>query len=178
MRNRGQTKPLSTTTEAESYLRLAQASGLIPVETAKSFVHARATTENYALDSYQNLLFSVARFREFTGHFPRKITVFGYEFKRARFIELHREAIHWPIEKFSYIGVDPDHDGSTAAIEGEVCIYATASTQIQLNLVHSGKMDMSPTPLTPMGATLCFSVNADKETPTPDSIHITRPVRN
>ena len=95
---------------------------MIPVETAKSFVHARATTENYALDSYQNLLFSIARFREFTGHFPRKITVVGYEFKRARFMELHREAIRWPIEKFSYIGADPDHDGSTAAIEGEVCI--------------------------------------------------------
>lgn len=117
---RGQTKSPSSTTEAESYLRLAQASGLIPIENAKSFVHARSTTENYAMDSYQNLLFSVARFREFTGHFPTKITVIGYEFKRARFTELHRKAMRWPQTRFTYIGVDPEHDSITNALEGEV----------------------------------------------------------
>ncbi|KAF9476368.1 hypothetical protein BDN70DRAFT_882547 [Pholiota conissans] len=115
----GQTKPFSATTEAESYLRLAQTSGLIPHETPKSFVHSRSTTENYAMDSYQNLLFSVARFREFTGHYPSKITVVGYEFKRARFTELHRKAVRWPLHKFTYVGVDPEYEGSTNALEGE-----------------------------------------------------------
>ncbi|KAF8973186.1 hypothetical protein BDZ97DRAFT_1649296 [Flammula alnicola] len=115
----GQTKPFSSTTEAESYLRLAQAAGLIPTETAQSFVHSRATTENYAMDSYQNILFSIARFREFTGHFPTKITVVGYEFKRPRFTKLHREALRWPQHRFAYVGVDPEHDGTTNAVEGE-----------------------------------------------------------
>jgi len=82
----------------------------------------RATTENFALDSYQNLLFSIARFREYTGRFPSKITVVGYEFKRPRFERLHRSALRWPENRFAYLGVDPDHaDGgsSSEANEGE-----------------------------------------------------------
>ncbi|KDR75304.1 hypothetical protein GALMADRAFT_249320 [Galerina marginata CBS 339.88] len=111
----GQTKTISSTTEAESYLRLAQTAGLLPSQNSDS----RATTENYAMDSYQNLLFSIARFREFTGHFPSKITVVGYEFKRPRFTELHRKAVRWPKNKFSYIGVDPEHDNSSNSVDGE-----------------------------------------------------------
>lgn len=176
---RGQTKPFSTTTEAESYLRLAQASGLIPVETAKSFVHARATTENYALDSHQNLLFSIARFREFTGHFPSKITVIGYEFKRARFTELHREAMRWPAGKFTYIGVDPDHDGSTNAVEGEVRIYILSVWSDSWNapITYSGKTDIRHTPLTAMAVIPSSSANADKEIPSPGSTPTTHPAQ-
>jgi hypothetical protein len=44
----------------------------------------RVTTEEYALDSYQNLLFAIARFHEVTGGWPRKITVVGYGMKRRR----------------------------------------------------------------------------------------------
>ncbi|PPQ77221.1 hypothetical protein CVT25_011067 [Psilocybe cyanescens] len=118
----GQTKSISSTTEAESYLRLAQTAGILSKGFAQSLSSAemRTTTENYAMDSYQNLLFSIARFHEFTGHFPTKITVIGYEFKRRRFTELHRKAIAWPQNKFNYVGVDPNHDGSgTNAIAGE-----------------------------------------------------------
>lgn len=72
------------------------------------------------MDSYQNLLFSIARFREYTGHFPHKITIVGYDFKRQRFTDLHRQALRWPSHKFNYVGVDPDHGGSATAIDGEV----------------------------------------------------------
>jgi hypothetical protein len=70
-------------------------------------------------------LFSIARFREYTGHFPSKITVVGYNFKRPRFEELHRSALRWPKQKFNYIGVDPDHadDSNSKAIEGEVRLF-------------------------------------------------------
>jgi hypothetical protein len=44
----------------------------------------RVTTEEYALDSYQNLLFAIARFHEVTGGWPRRITVVGYGMKRRR----------------------------------------------------------------------------------------------
>lgn len=44
----------------------------------------RATTEEFALDSYTNLLFSYARFKEVTGRWPEKVTVVGFEMKRAR----------------------------------------------------------------------------------------------
>ncbi|KAF7315259.1 hypothetical protein MIND_00040300 [Mycena indigotica] len=104
----GQTQHSSTTSEGESYLRLALAS--------KVFGHdefSRATSENYALDSFQNLVFSIARFHEVTGHYPSKITVVGYEMKRARFLDIHRTAIRWQ-DPFTYIGVDIPGDNSLA----------------------------------------------------------------
>lgn len=81
----------------------------------------RMTTENYALDSFQNLLFSIARFYEFTGTYPQKITVVSYEFKKNRFVDLHTHAIRWPSNKlmpggsyrFNYVGIDDE--GSVAA---------------------------------------------------------------
>lgn len=118
----GQTRRTSTTTEAESYLRLALASGLLSLTSTSATeipVAARATTEDYALDSFQNLLFSIARFHEYTGRYPERITVVGYEMKRRRFTELHRAAFRWPIERFEYIGIDPDGERALQAQEGE-----------------------------------------------------------
>ncbi|KAJ7072549.1 hypothetical protein C8F01DRAFT_1104334 [Mycena amicta] len=105
----GQTQRSSTTTEGESYLRLALQAGLF-----HSHAFPRATSENYALDSFQNLLFSIARFHEVAGHYPSKITVVGYEMKRARFLELHRAAIRWPESRLAYIGIDVEGDNSLA----------------------------------------------------------------
>ncbi|KAJ3490378.1 hypothetical protein NLI96_g1465 [Meripilus lineatus] len=113
----GQTRRTSTTTEAESYLRLALSSGLLSDNPSQVL---RATTENYALDSYQNLLFSIARFHEYTGHYPRYITIIGYEMKRRRFEELHRAALRWPRSNFDYLGIDAEGEEAIGAIEGEV----------------------------------------------------------
>ncbi|KAJ7594674.1 hypothetical protein C8J56DRAFT_1161250 [Mycena floridula] len=107
----GQTRSGSTTTEAESYMRLALAAKLFDRDTS-------ATTDDHALDSYQNLVFSIARFHEYTGNYPMKITVVGYEMKRARFVDLHRAAIRFPIDKFEYVGIDPDREAALAQ-EGE-----------------------------------------------------------
>ncbi|KIL68870.1 hypothetical protein M378DRAFT_70620 [Amanita muscaria Koide BX008] len=115
----GQTKKASTTTEAESYLRLALYSNLFGASGTPATDFSRTTTENYALDSYQNLLFSIARFHEYTGRFPENITVIGYEFKRQRFVHLHRPAIRWPSDRFHYIGVDATDESSSAARQGE-----------------------------------------------------------
>ncbi|RDB24818.1 Uncharacterized protein C57A10.07 [Hypsizygus marmoreus] len=111
----GQTRPTSTTTEAESYMRLAVVANVF--QTSTPFI--RATTEDHALDSFQNLLFSIARFHEYTGRYPTRITVVGYEFKRARFTDLHRAALRWPLDSFRYIGVDPNTEHSMAAEQGE-----------------------------------------------------------
>ncbi|KAF7375934.1 hypothetical protein MSAN_00008000 [Mycena sanguinolenta] len=105
----GHTQRTSTTTEGESYLRMAFSAGLFHSET-----FSRATSEGFAMDSYQNLLFSIARFHEFTGRYPEQITVVGYEMKRARFVDLHRAAIRWPETQFTYIGIDVDGDNSQA----------------------------------------------------------------
>lgn len=82
-------------------------------------VGARAVTEEFALDSYENLLFSIARFKEVTGRWPEKITVVGYGMKRQRFDELHRAAIGFPAEAFHYVGIDDEGD-TTEHYAGEL----------------------------------------------------------
>ena len=112
-------------------MRLAAVSGLLPTSppspsSPKSQSQSqprsllRATTEDYALDSYQNLLFSLARFHEYTGRWPSKITVVGYEMKRRRFTDLHRAALRWPADRFEYVGVDAEGDDAEVARKGEV----------------------------------------------------------
>jgi hypothetical protein len=113
----------STTSEAESYLRLALASNLLQRQDLAPF--ARATTEDYSLDSYQNLLFSIARFHEYTGRYPTKLTVVGYEMKKRRFAELHRAAVRWPKGRFYYVGIDPEGENITHAQDGEVSIQVS-----------------------------------------------------
>jgi len=73
----------------------------------QSTVRARTVTEEYATDSFENLLFSICRFREITGFYPRRITVISFSFKRERFETLHASALHWPLRHFEYVGVDP-----------------------------------------------------------------------
>ena len=78
---RGYTSPLSAMSEGQSYLRFAHFMGLLP--PAGAFM--RATTEDAALDLFQNELFSITRFRELTGAYPTRITIVGHNSKRRRF---------------------------------------------------------------------------------------------
>jgi hypothetical protein len=117
----GVTRPSSPSqSEAQSYLRLALDSGLLMNRTHIAFA------EDYALDSFQNLLFSVARFHEVVSgpyRWPEKITVVGFEMKRRRFEELHRKAIRWPSSKFRYVGVDVVDEAARAeGWKGEVSL--------------------------------------------------------
>ena len=114
--NSGQTRHGSPLTEGISYHLLASSLALLPSEPSPfSNLLIRTTTENHALDSFQNLLFSIARFREVTGHYPNRITVIGYEMKRRRFENLHLAFIRWPsidgVEQWRYIGIDPKFEG-------------------------------------------------------------------
>lgn len=68
----------------------------------------RVTTEEFALDSWTNLLFSVARFKEFTGHYPSRITIIGHAYKSKRFHEIHREALRWPSTRFEYVSIQDE----------------------------------------------------------------------
>lgn len=101
----GQTRPgANQTTEAGSYSRLANQMGL---HDQLPFGPLQTTTEDFAVDSWTNLIYSVARFKEYTGNYPKQITVIGHSIKAKRFNELHRRALRWPREKFEYIGLDP-----------------------------------------------------------------------
>lgn len=114
---RAQTGP---ETEGGSYFRVADALDLwdgrnmFLNETYKddakhtqSTVRARTTTEEYATDSFENLLFSICRFREVTGSYPTRISMVSFSFKRERFETLHVGALQWPLAHFEYVGVDP-----------------------------------------------------------------------
>ncbi|KAJ3276488.1 hypothetical protein HK104_003661, partial [Borealophlyctis nickersoniae] len=94
--------------EAQSYWTVADAKNKVhQFSMRKWFGHdikLRATTEEFALDSFQNLMF--------------RITVVGFEFKRERFVNLHRVALRFSEERFTYEGIDPPDIGN--AMAGEV----------------------------------------------------------
>jgi hypothetical protein len=99
----GQTRrdvgPLS---EAASYYFLAQEKNWINNNLAN-----RVYLDEYARDSFENLLFSICRFREIQGYYPSRVTVVGFDFKAQRFRNLHREAIRFPENNFTYVGLKP-----------------------------------------------------------------------
>ncbi|KAF5101678.1 hypothetical protein D0Z00_000752 [Geotrichum galactomycetum] len=108
--------PLS---ESQSYWQLAKHLEELIIDTEGNSLEERTVVEEYARDSFENLLFSLARFREYTGRYPTKITVVGYSFKEARFRELHRAAIKYPADRFHYVGIDPPDLDQAAAAQGE-----------------------------------------------------------
>lgn len=82
---------------SSSTQNLAMANGFFSEEHTPS---ERTITETEATDSYQNVLFSLLRFRTYIGSYPRKITIVTHEFKRERFMRYHLPAIGWmPIQE-------------------------------------------------------------------------------
>lgn len=68
-------------------------------------VRGRATTEEFSLDSFQNLLYGICRFHEVTGAYPVDIVAVGWKFKGPRF-DVHRRALRFPKDRFRYEGVN------------------------------------------------------------------------
>jgi hypothetical protein len=81
-------------------------------------VRARATNEEFARDSFENLLFGICRFYECARRFPQKITVVSWAFKEKRFM-LHREALRFPAARFTFVGANNPSD-LDAALRGEM----------------------------------------------------------
>uniref|UniRef100_A0A6T6M5C9 DUF218 domain-containing protein n=1 Tax=Rhodosorus marinus TaxID=101924 RepID=A0A6T6M5C9_9RHOD len=70
-------------------------------------VSSRAFTEEHARDSFENLSFSMCRFRELTGGYPSNTTIVSFKFKKRRFLDMHAEALLLPKSSVHYVGVDP-----------------------------------------------------------------------
>lgn len=87
-------------TEAGTYFEVAAALGLAPLRN-------RTHIEPFSRDSFENILFSICRFKQLSGDYPQKISVVSFEFKRARFENLHRRALRFPREDFAFTGIDP-----------------------------------------------------------------------
>lgn len=92
--------------EAKSYLNIAQ---LLQLNNYDKIL-SRITTEEFAKDSFENVLFGICRFFECTDMFPKKVTIVNWKFKEKRF------KLHWEYIKnnasilknvhFEYIGVN------------------------------------------------------------------------
>lgn len=96
-------KDVGPISEGLSYYYVAKNQHWFP----KEMIDNRVVTEEYARDSFENLLFSICRFKEVTGNYPSRITVIGFDFKADRFTNLHRKAIGFPIVNFNYVGLKP-----------------------------------------------------------------------
>lgn len=99
--------------EAASYFWIADRLGWF----GRPEVRARTITEEFARDSYENLLYSLCRVREFTGQFPGHVSFVSWQFKEERF-QLHRESIRWQAARFTYIGANNPPD-LAQAVEAE-----------------------------------------------------------
>jgi len=81
-------------------------------------VRRRCVLEEFALDSFLNLLYGLCRFREVAGHWPARVTVAGWGFKARRFSELHRVALRWNLPFESLAVNDPPGLALATAREG------------------------------------------------------------
>jgi hypothetical protein len=119
----GQTRrDVGPMSEAASYYFVAKHQKWLPNKNEDGD-HPRTFVEEFARDSFENLLFSLCRFREITSRYPAKVTVVGFDFKGHRFADMHRKALGFPEDKFHYIGLNPKdaHPGFEydRAVEGE-----------------------------------------------------------
>lgn len=100
--------------EAASYLnaaiRLIKENGDESLEALMSQPRESwAVLEEYATDSYQNVLFSILRYRKECGSYPSQIVVVTHAFKEER-IRMHADAIAWS-RGFEVHGMDPQFGG-------------------------------------------------------------------
>lgn len=107
--------------EGQSYWNIAESKDWYG---RRESVRWRTLTEEFARDSFENLLFSMCRFRELTGRYPSNVTVVSYDFKQRRFTELHRHALRFPEPQFSFVGVPVPPTNRLGALEGEQKVLA------------------------------------------------------
>jgi hypothetical protein len=87
--------------EAQGYWMIAE----YVLHWKQAAVRPRSTTEEYARDSFENLLFGICRFFECTQRYPRLVRVVSWKFKEERF-NLHRAAIRLPSSRYEFVGVN------------------------------------------------------------------------
>ncbi|KAL3685641.1 hypothetical protein R1sor_003663 [Riccia sorocarpa] len=108
--------------EAQSYWMVAEANNWFGYSEK---VRDRSLTEEHARDSFENLLFSICRFREITGDYPVNITVVSYDFKEERFTDLHRSALRFPRSRFFFVGTPTAPEAVLAAQQGELRVQTS-----------------------------------------------------
>jgi len=141
-------------TEGSSYFRVADALDLW--QDKRHGVRARTATEEFATDSFENLMFSICRFKEITKFYPQKITVVSFTFKQRRFEELHAKALRWPLNAFSYVGIDPSASTGFDLQKSTVAEYQNAAKPFETDpygcnspILQQKRLDRNPFSRTP-----------------------------
>lgn len=114
----GQTRSGCTLSEGQGYHDLAEVFDFWGYQD----VRLRTTTEEFSRDSFDNVLFGIARFFECVRSLPQRLTIVSWGFKKARF-EHHALSIHWQMSAFTFIGVGDPEDLQTAERAEEKTLY-------------------------------------------------------
>ncbi|KAI0537185.1 DUF218 domain-containing protein [Xylaria digitata] len=116
----GPTRRETRSSEASSYAKLAAVNSyfqILPEGSAPS----RIFSEERALDSYSNILFSILHFWSIYRVWPKQLSIVSHAFKRERLVDSHCGAIRFPLDRINFVGINPPGmtDGSNkAAIPG------------------------------------------------------------
>lgn len=109
--------------EAHSYANLAAANNYFNLSPAdnqsQSAISNRILLEDRALDSYYNILFSLILFWRTHGVWPEHLTIVSHAFKRARLVDGHCAAIGFPLDRVSFVGINPPGIGDDGAVLGK-----------------------------------------------------------
>lgn len=105
----GFTKSQLELSESRSYFNLGLQRGWFD----ESMLNKSIFLEEFARDSYENVLFSLIRFYKLFHKYPKVITVVGFEFKEPRFVELHLKTLGYTGDNVEYIGIGPDFPKQT-----------------------------------------------------------------
>lgn len=110
---RGATREETRLTEAKSYLNFARASNFFGHFEDRKYKDypSRIFTEDRAVDSFQNIIFSLTEFNHRYKNFPEELVVVSHEFKRARFEQLHFSAVKELMLPTSSKGIDVSWQG-------------------------------------------------------------------
>lgn len=114
----GPTRSETDLSEARSYANLASENNYFGLPNISS---ARLLLEERALDSYQNILFSLTLFFSTYRTWPRSMTIVSHAFKKHRLVDLHCSAIGFPGRDVEFMGIDPPgEDGGEGSKKAEV----------------------------------------------------------
>lgn len=122
----GYTKSEIEKSESSGYIEVAKSVGFLKNPYFR--IGTNILVEEYARDSYENVLYSICLFYKKFQKFPKKITVVGYGFKKERFVNSHlatlgyKDASGGDGDHVKYVSVGPfypDKPESMSEIEYE-----------------------------------------------------------
>lgn len=102
------------------------------------------SSQEHARDSFENVLFSLCRFFELTGHYPAQVTAVSYTLKQQRFEQLHRAAVRFPAKHFHFIGTAvPEGASGAAAVSPGLSLLVKVDLRVCRGPVGIGCLNVS-----------------------------------